>query len=140
MWPEASKRVTAWPRPAAETAQARPAGPAPTTATLFFVRVGDRTSSVSWQARGLTRQLVILPLKVWSRQAWLQPMQVLMVSERPAAALATKSASARNGRARETRSARPSASSSSAISGVLMRLLVTSGMLTAPMSRFVTQV
>lgn len=56
------------------------------------------------------------------------------------AALATKSASARKGRARETRSARPSASSSSAISGVLMRLLVTSGTLTAPISRLVTQV
>jgi hypothetical protein len=35
---------------------------------------------VSWQARGLTRQEVILPPKVWSRQAWLQPMQVLISS------------------------------------------------------------
>ncbi len=132
--------MTAWPRSAAETAQARPAGPAPTTATRFFSLVGESTSSVSWQARGLTRQVVILPLKVWSRQAWLQPMQVLMVSGRPASALATKSASARKGRARETRSARPSARISSAFSGVLMRLLVTSGTETAPMSRLVTQV
>ncbi len=79
------------------------------------------------------------PLKVWSRQAWLQPMQVLMASARPAAALATKSGSARKGRASDTMSAQPSASSSSASWGVLMRLVVTSGMFTEPMTRLVTQ-
>lgn len=79
--------------------------PAPTTATRLRNRVGARTSSVSWQARGLTRQEVIFPLKVWSRQAWLQPMQVLIASDRSAAALATKSGSASIGRAMDTMSA-----------------------------------
>jgi hypothetical protein len=45
-------------------------------------------TSVSWQARGFTRQEVILPPKVWSRQAWLQPMQVLISSARPLRGLA----------------------------------------------------
>ncbi len=81
-----------------------------------------------------------MPLKVWSRQAWLQPMQVLMASGVPAAALATKSGSASIGRAIDTMSAQPEASSSSASSGVLMRLVVTSGTDTSPMRRLVTQV
>ena len=135
----ASNRVTACPRSAAETAQARPAGPAPTTATRLRSTVGESTSSVSWQARGFTRQEVIRPLKVWSRQAWLQPMQVLIASGRPSRALATKAGSARNGLAIETRSAAPRASSSSATSGVLIRLLVTSGIETAPLTFSVTQ-
>lgn len=143
-WPPissaASNSVTSCPRSDAETAHARPAGPAPTTATRFTVRVGDRVSSVSWQARGLTRQEVTLPLKTWSRQAWLQPMQVLIASARPSAALATKSGSARNGRAIDTMSARPEARISSATSGVLMRLLVTNGTETAPRTFSVTQV
>ena len=100
-----SKRVTWWPRSAAVVAKASPAGPAPTTAIRLASRVGSMTSSVSWQARGLTRQEVILPAKVWSRQAWLHPMQVLMVSGAPAAALLTSSGSARKGRAMETMSA-----------------------------------
>lgn len=136
----ASKSVTSCPRSAADTAHASPAGPAPTTAIRLRSRVGASTSSVSWQARGLTRQDVIFPLKVWSRQAWLHPMQVLISSARPSFALPTKSGSARNGRASETMSARPSASNSSATSGVLIRLLVTSGTETDPISRFVTQV
>jgi hypothetical protein len=41
------------------------------------------TSSVSWQARGLTRQLASLFWKMWSRQAWLQAMQVLIWSAWP---------------------------------------------------------
>ncbi len=113
----ASNSVTSWPRSAALTAQASPAGPAPTTATRLRRRVGESTSSVSWQARGFTRQEVIWPLKVWSRQAWLQPMQVLIASGRPSAALATKSGSASIGRAMDTMSAVPSASSRSASSG-----------------------
>jgi len=88
----------------------------------------------------LTRQVVSLPLKVWSRQAWLQPMQVLMRSLWPAAALLTNSGSARNGRAIDTMSASPSASTRSATSGVLIRLVVTSGMPTSPRSLAVTLV
>ena len=61
---------------------------------------------VSWQARGLTRQEVILPPKVWSRQAWLQPMQVLM-SRRALRRLVHKLGSARKGRAMLTMSAWP---------------------------------
>ena len=63
-----------------------------------------------------------------------------MASGRPAAALATKSGSASIGRAIETMSAAPSASNCSATSGVLMRLVVTSGTETSPMRRSVTQV
>ncbi len=79
------------------------------------------------------------PAKVWSRQAWLQAMQVLMASARPRAALATKSGSASSGRARETMSASPSARIRSAVSGVLMRFTATSGIPTSPFSRRVTQ-
>jgi hypothetical protein len=129
------------PRCAASVAKARPAGPAPTTATRAFRAasgMGRDTRMVSWQARGLTRHEVILPPKVWSRQAWLQPMQVLMSCERPCAALATNSGSARKGRAMLTMSAWPVASTSSATSGVLMRLVATSGMPTLPLSCCVT--
>ena len=55
-------------------------------------------------------------------------MQVLISSARPSAALRTKAGSASSGRAIETMSAEPSASTDSATSGVLMRLLVISGM------------
>ncbi len=134
----ASKRVTWCPRSAAVVAKASPAGPAPTTAMRLALRVGPMTSSVSWQARGLTRQVVILPEKVWSRQAWLQPMHVLIDSGAPSAALATKSGSARKGRAIETMSEYPSARICSATSGVLIRLVATRGTDTAPLSRFVT--
>eukprot|EP01139_Manchomonas_bermudensis_P010654 Amastigsp_a340853_7.p3 type:complete len:170 gc:universal Amastigsp_a340853_7:955-1464(+) len=65
-------------------------------------------------------------------------MQVLISCARPSAALRTKSASAKNGRAMETMSAQPSASTASATSGVLMRFVATSGTRTAPLSFFVT--
>lgn len=52
-------------------------------------------------------------LKVWSRQAWLQPMHVLMLATSPLAALFTISGSAKNGRAMETKSASPFASTAS---------------------------
>ena len=82
-----------------------PAGPAPTTAMRFFCVVGKKFSVVSLQARGLTRQLESWFLKTWSRQAWLQAMQVLISSARLAAALATKCESASRGRAMDTMSA-----------------------------------
>ena len=50
-------------------AQAMPAGPAPTTAIFLRAIAFSMISSVSWQARGLTRQLLNWPLKMWSRQA-----------------------------------------------------------------------
>src|SRR5699024_4208700 len=115
-----------------------PAGPAPATATVFAVRVGPRTSSVSWQARGFTRHEVVRKENVWSRQAWLQPMQVLMVSGMPATALLTKSGAARKGLAMETMSAWLIPRSRSAFSGVLMRLLATSGSVVLSMRRLVT--
>ncbi len=77
---------------------------------------------------------------MWSRQAWLQAMQGVIAWARPARALATKAASARNGRAIETMSAQPSASVASATSGVLMRLDATSGIETSPIIRLVSQV
>ena len=65
-------------------------------------------------------------------------MQVLISSPLFSAALLTKSASARKGRAIDTMSAQPEASTSSATSGVLMRLVVISGIVTSPLSRWVT--
>jgi hypothetical protein len=78
--------------------------------------------------------------KAWSRQAWLQAMQVLISSARPAAALFTKSGSASSGRAIDTRSAVPSAISKSASSGVLIRLDAHTGMPTSERSRRVVHV
>ncbi|GEM_PF-6220999 len=72
-------------------------------------------------------QVARLPLNVWSRQAWLQAMQVLISSARPCAALTTHSGSARNGRAIETRSASPRARTPSATSGMLIRLEAMTG-------------
>ena len=66
--------------------------------------------------------------KAWSRQAWLQAMQVLISSARSSIALLTKSASASSGRAIETRSASPAARMSSASSGVLIRFDAQTGM------------
>jgi hypothetical protein len=76
--------------------------------------------------------------KIWSRQAWLQPMQVLISSARPSADLRTKSGSARNGRAIDTMSASPRASTDSPVAGSLMRLVAMSGMPTWPLSLRVT--
>ena len=39
-----------------------------------------------WPTSGLTKQDARWPLKVWSRQAWLHAMHVLISSSRPCAA------------------------------------------------------
>ena len=107
----ARRRRTActwWPRSASVVArgQARP-GPAPTTATRFGA-AGERDLQLGLVARARIDQAGrLLVLKVWSRQAWLQAMQVLISSARPCAALSTNSGSARNGRAIDTMSAWP---------------------------------
>ena len=67
---------------AAVTAQDRPAGPPPMTATRFDEPTLAKGRIVSWQARGLTRQEAVFRVKIWSRQAWLQAMQVLISSAR----------------------------------------------------------
>ena len=95
---------------------------------------------VSWQARGFTKHDVVFMLNVWSRQAWLQAMQVLISSRRPVAALFINSLSANIGRAMETRSASPRSSTSSATSGMLIRLEVMTGILTSLRTRAVTLV
>mmetsp|Transcript_13769 Transcript_13769/g.40763 ORF Transcript_13769/g.40763 Transcript_13769/m.40763 type:complete len:205 (-) Transcript_13769:834-1448(-) len=139
--PLASKSTTSWPRSAAVVDDAMPAGPAPMTATLRFCDgsvVGSILSSNSYPAIGFTRHDARLPLKVWSRQAWLHPMHVLMSSSRPVSALATKCGSARNGRAMLIMSAQPSSSTRSATAGSLMRFVVQSGMPTSPLSFLVT--
>ena len=66
-------------------------------------------------------------------------MHVLIRSALPSAALVRKNGSARNGRAIETRSEWPADSTCSAISGVLIRFVATSGTDTAPLSLAVTQ-
>ena len=65
-------------------------------------------------------------------------MQVLISSSRPSRALFTHSGSASIGRAIDTRSASPRASTDSATSGMLMRLLVITGTVTTWRSRPVT--
>ena len=125
--PAASNRSTLWPRSASVVAAARPAGPAPITATRFLAGASLMTRSSSCPARGLTRQLASLALNAWSRQAWLQAMQVLISLLRPCAALLTNSGSARKGRAMLTMSAQPLLSTCSATSGMFRRLLVMSG-------------
>ncbi len=70
--------------------------------------------------------------KMWSRHAWLQAMHVLISSARASAALRTNSGSASNGRAIDTMSASPSARTASATSGVLIRLVATTGTETCP--------
>ena len=132
-WPPissaASNSVTAWPRSAAVVAAARPAGPGADDGDRASSAARRRdVSSVSWHAYGLTRHVAISRAKMWSRHAWLQPMQVLISSARPAAALRTNSGSARNGRAIDTMSASPRASTASPVAGSLMRLVVISGM------------
>jgi hypothetical protein len=67
-------------------------------------------------------------------------MQGVIDLARPSRALATNSGSARNGRAMDTISAQPSASTCSATSGVLIRFEVISGMPICPISFFVTHV
>ena len=78
-------------------------------------------------------------VNVWSRQAWLQAIQVLISSGRPSMDLSTRSGSAKKGRAMDTISAAPSARTSSATSGMLMRLVVINGMDTSPIIFLVTQ-
>ena len=77
-------------------------------------------------------------VKVWSRQAWLQAMQVLMRSLRPSRAFATHCGSASSGRAIDTMSTWPPARMRSATSGMLMRLVATSGKRTCGRSFAVT--
>ena len=56
---------------------------------------------------------------MWSRHAWLHAMHVLISSARPPPPSSTNSASARNGRAIDTMSASPRASSASATAGIV---------------------
>ena len=84
-------------------------------------------------------QLARLFANVWSRQAWLQAMQVMISSERPSCAFFTNSASASNGRAIDTRSAWPDAMISSAVSGLLIRLDATTGIPTSSFNFAVAQ-
>src|SRR5690606_39694394 len=74
------------------------------------------------------------------KQAWLQPIQVLISSALPAAALLTNSGSAKKGRAMEIISASFSAKARSATSGVLIRLVATNGIETSPRNFAVTLV
>ena len=135
-----SKTVTLWPRCAAVMAAAIPAAPAPTTATRRGTEAGAIVISVSWHARGLTKHEDILPLNVWSKHAWLHAIHGAIWSACPAIAFATKSASARNGRAIDTMSAQPSANTPSATSGELIRFEVMTGIDTSPINFCVTQV
>mmetsp|Transcript_2900 Transcript_2900/g.8763 ORF Transcript_2900/g.8763 Transcript_2900/m.8763 type:complete len:272 (-) Transcript_2900:634-1449(-) len=128
-WPPTSwsfsNSVTRCPRAASAVAQAMPATPAPTTATAFGEGEGakSRAASVSCPARGFTRHETGIILKVWSRHAWLQAMQVFVASSWPRKALATRSGSAKKGRAIETRSDASFRKSSSQTLTSLMRFV-----------------
>jgi hypothetical protein len=105
---------------------ARPAGPAPTTAMRFCA--DDRGGRAGLVARARVDEAGgDLAAKVWSRQAWLQAMQVLISAARPARGLVDEFGVGQQGARHDTMSAQPSASTCSATSGVLMRLLVMTG-------------
>ena len=86
-WPPisaaASNSVTSWPRSAAVVAQRQAGRPGADDGDLAPAAAGASISSVSRHAYGLTRQVAVCRSKIWSRQAWLQPMQVLISSARP---------------------------------------------------------
>ena len=122
-----SNSVTLWPRFAAVVAAARPAGPAPTTAIfLGFGRLdhhlGLATGARVDQAAGLFVFEHVVQTGLVAGDAGVD-----FVGPAVASALTTQSGSARKGRAMEIMSASPSASTFSAVSGMLMRLVVTSG-------------
>jgi hypothetical protein len=140
-WPPisvlASNSVTAWPRSAATVAQASPAGPAPTTATRL--RCGGRVDQL-----GLVRGARID--QAAGQLAFEHVVQAGLVAgdagvDRVGAAgagLGRPVGSASSGRASDTMSAPPPARMRSATSGMLMRLVVTSGTLTCGLSLAVT--
>jgi hypothetical protein len=131
----ASNSVTAWPASAAVVAQARPAGPAPTTAIRFLARrrlhddqrfvAGPRIDEAR---RNLAREDLV-EARLVAGDACID------LVARPEAALLTNSASARNGRAIDTMSPSPRASSASATAGSLMRLVAINGIATSLLSR-----
>ena len=97
-----------------------------------------RQCSVSWHALGLTKQDDTLFWNTWSKQAWLQPMHVLMSLGLDSRAFFTKCGSAKKGRAMLTMSAAPAAKAASQSSAVLNRLVVTNGTWTLPINFWVT--
>ena len=128
--PAASNRSTAWPRSASVVARGEPrrAGADDRDALARARRARARARSRG-TARGLTRQRRELAAgTTWSRQAWLQAMQVLISSARPGRGLAheLRVGQQRPRHATPCRRCRRRAICS-ATSGVLMRLVVTSG-------------
>ena len=107
----------------------------PTTATRLRSAVGSRVSSVSWQAKRVHHAARPLVLEGVVEAGLVAGDAGVDASARPSAAFLTKSGSARKGRAIDIRSASPPARTCSATSGVLMRLEVTRGMDTTPLSR-----
>ena len=77
---------------------------------------------------------------MWSRQAWLQAMQVLISSARPLARLGDEVGVGEQRPRHRHHVGVAAASTRSATAGSLMRLVVISGILTAPFSLRVTQV
>ena len=84
-------------------------------------------------------QLAVFILKILSRQAWLQAMQVFISSGRPSSVFLTKFSSAKNGLAMDTMSAIPSLKIFSATRGSFMRFDVTTGIFRYGRSLPVTQ-
>ena len=127
-----SYNVTVCPICAAVIAKAQPAGPAPTTPIFNRWLVGNSwmTNSVSWQAMGLTKQLATLPTNTWSKQAWLQPIQVLISSSLLSRDFCNRYGSAKNGRAILTMSAECDDKILSAVVGWLIRFVATNGIVT----------
>jgi hypothetical protein len=74
-----------------------PAGPAPMTAIFLLFETLLKTNDVSAQALGLTKQPAGFPSKTWSRQAWLQAIQVLISSTLPCFAFRGQAGSAKKG-------------------------------------------
>ena len=135
-----SNRVTRCPRPAAVIAAASPAGPAPTTAMVFGASVGAGTISVSKQARGLTRQVLILPGEGVVEAGLVAGDAGRDLVRPPGRRLGDEIGigEERAGHADHVGGARRRAAPS-ATSGVLIRFEAISGRPTLPMSFWVTQ-
>ena len=143
-WPPislaASNSVTRGRAAAATVAQARPAGPAPTTAMRLRRRRSRAVVQFGLGAGARVDQAArALVLETWSRQAWLQAMQVLISSRAAGARLVDPvRVGQQRPRHRHHVGAARRRGCASATSGMLMRLVATSGSATCGLSLAVT--
>ena len=124
-----SNKVTEWPNTAHAQAAYRPAGPPPTTATLFFTAAGCHSPSLPTQ--GFRAQVIGFPANIFGTHPSRQPIHGINSSSFPDLALLGSSGSAMLCLPNATRSARPCFTSSSAYCGSVNLPTVITGTETA---------